>query len=65
MRMLIGAVVLPLLAALGSALLIAARWLGGATLETALLAGTGLVLYLVAAGLGAGLFGAVPPLQRR
>lgn len=58
-RMLVwlGTVVLPLLAILGVAAMIAARALGGVTVATALLGGLGLAATLLATGLGAFSFG--------
>ena len=53
----LGATVLPLLALLGVAALIAARALGGVTVVTATLGGLGLAATLLAAALGAASFG--------
>jgi hypothetical protein len=60
-RMLVwlGATVLPLLALVGVAAMIAARALGGVTVATALLGGLGLATTLLATGLGAISFGKV------
>ncbi len=63
-KMRLGALLLPLLAALGIACLVGTRAIGGMTPVTALLAAVGLALALVAMGTGAVLFG-ITPLTKR
>jgi VIT1/CCC1 family predicted Fe2+/Mn2+ transporter len=63
-KMRIGALLLPLLAALGIACLVGARAIGGMTPVTALLAAAGLALALAAVGTGAVLFGITPSTRR-
>jgi hypothetical protein len=56
-RTLIATMLLPLLAIAGVLLLVAARYIGGATPLPALLAGTGLMLYVAVTVAGATFFG--------
>ena len=58
MRVLITMLLMPVLTVAGIALLIAARYVGGATPLTAIIGGSGLGLYLAATIAGAALFGA-------